>query len=143
MKVNRRRTRKLLFQELYSMRFNTFNEENFHKSFYEDKFTFEIDKDYIKDITKIVLEKEDFFIEVIQMYAPKFNVKKMSPTYILPIYIALAEIFFLEEEIPIKVSLNEAIEIAKTYADDPGKKVVNGILNKVMENHEELKKKAV
>ena len=57
MKVNRRRTRKLLFQELYSMRFNTFNEENFHKSFYEDQFTFEIDKDYIKDITKIVLEK--------------------------------------------------------------------------------------
>ena len=67
----------------------------------------------------------------------------MSPTYILPIYIALAEIFFLEEEIPIKVSLNEAIEIAKTYADDPGKKVVNGILNQVMENYDELKKKVV
>jgi N utilization substance protein B len=96
----------------------------------------------MKDITKIVKEKEKFFIEVISEYAPKFEVNKMSLTYILPIYIALAEIFYFEEEIPIKVSVNEAIEIAKTYSDDAGRRIVNGILNKVMENYEELKKRA-
>jgi transcription termination factor NusB len=42
----------------------------------------------------------------------------MSYTYILPIYIALSEMFFLNEEIPAKVSINEAIELSKTYADD-------------------------
>jgi transcription antitermination protein NusB len=67
----------------------------------------------------------------------------MSFTYILPIYIALAEMFFLKEEIPAKVSINEAIEITKTYSDDSGKRIVNGILNKVLENYEELRKEII
>ena len=34
---------------------------------------------------------------------------------IIPIYIALAEMFYLTEEIPGKVSINEAVEVAKVY----------------------------
>jgi transcription termination factor NusB len=49
--------------------------------------------------------------------------------------------FFLNEEIPAKVSINEAIELSKTYADDSWKKMVNWILNKVLENFEELNNK--
>jgi N utilization substance protein B len=49
----------------------------------------------------------------------------MNIINILPIYISLAEIFFLDEEIPIKVSVNEAIELAKFYSDDSSKKIVN------------------
>jgi transcription termination factor NusB len=33
--------------------------------------------------------------------------------------------FFLTEEIPGKVSINEAVEIAKVYGDDSSKKIVN------------------
>jgi len=50
--------------------------------------------------------------------------------------------FFLSEEIPAKVSLNEAIEIAKVYGDDSSKKIVNGVLNKVVNEVEELQKLA-
>jgi N utilization substance protein B len=62
---------------------------------------------------------------LIERYAPKFNIEKMSLLYVLPIYIALAEMFFLQEEIPPKVSINEAIELAKIFTDDPVKKIVN------------------
>jgi hypothetical protein len=62
----------------------------------------------------------------------------MSLSYILPIYIWLAEMFFYSEEIPAKVSINEAIEVAKVYWDDSSKKIVNWVLNKVYENFEEL-----
>jgi transcription termination factor NusB len=48
--------------------------------------------------------------------------------------------FFLKEEIPAKVSINEAIELSKIYADDSWKKMVNWILNKVLENINELNK---
>jgi N utilization substance protein B len=49
----------------------------------------------------------------------------MNIINILPIYISLAEIFFLNEDIPIKASINEAIELAKFYSDEPSKKIVN------------------
>lgn len=140
MLVNRKRTRKLLFQELYARKFNVFNEEEFYNSFYDWKFTFNIDKDYINEITEIIEIRKDFFNTIIKEYAPKFDIESMSIIYLIPIYIALSEMFFLKEEIPAKVSINEAIEITKTYGDDSWKKIVNWILNKVLKNFEKLKK---
>ncbi|MDR2411680.1 MAG: transcription antitermination protein NusB [Candidatus Peribacteria bacterium] len=64
-------------------------------------------------------------MKIIEKYSPKFDFEKMNIINILPIYISLAEIFFLDEEIPIKVSVNEAIELAKFYSDDSSKKIVN------------------
>jgi len=48
--------------------------------------------------------------------------------------------FYLDEEIPAKVSINEAVEVAKVYWDNSAKKIVNWVLNKVLEDHEELNK---
>jgi transcription termination factor NusB len=47
---------------------------------------------------------------------------------------------FLKEEIPAKVSLNEAIELSKTYWDDSSKKIVNWILNNFYKNIKNYKK---
>ena len=142
-KVSRKKTRKFLFQKLYSNCFFPKDDDLFMKSFYDDVFDFEIDKDYLSSMESIILEKESYFIEVIKKLAPKFNIKNMNLIYVLPIYIALSEIFYLKEEIPWKVSINEAVEIAKVYWDDSGKKIVNWVLNKVLENHDEIKKEII
>jgi transcription termination factor NusB len=63
----------------------------------------------------------------------------MSLSNVLPVYIWLAEMFYITEAIPWKVSINEAVELAKVYWDDSAKKVVNWILNKVYKDYEELK----
>jgi N utilization substance protein B len=65
----------------------------------------------------------------------------MSVINILPIYISFAEIFFLDEELAIKISINEAVELAKRYGDDSSKRLVNGILGQVVNNIEEWDKK--
>jgi nusB family len=52
----------------------------------------------------------------VKKYSPKFDFEKMDVLIIIPLYIALAEIFYFSEEIPIKVSVNEAVELAKTFA---------------------------
>lgn len=43
--------------------------------------------------------------------------------------LALAEIMFLE--VPQKVAINEAIELAKRYSDDEGHRFINGVLRRV------------
>lgn len=135
---NRKKTRKLLFQELYSSSLNNFDKNLFRESFFDEVHTFYIDENYLEEMHKIITFHEKFFINIVKIYAPKFNVEKMSLSNVLPVYIWLAEMFFLTEEIPGKVSLNEAVEIAKVYWDDSAKKVVNWILNKVYKDFETL-----
>ncbi len=138
MQVNRKKTRKFLFQKLYAMTFAEYNEELFTKSFYENTFRFDIDTEYSIEMIDVIKKHEGFFIEVLKKYSPRFDIKTMNPMYILPVFLCLAEMFFLKEEIPAKISVNEAIEVAKNYWDDSAKKIVNWVLNKVLTDVEEL-----
>lgn len=45
--------------------------------------------------------------------------------------IAVAEMLFLD--VPFKVAINEAVEIAKRYSDHDGYRFINGVLRKVVE----------
>ena len=47
--------------------------------------------------------------------------------------LATYELMF-KEDIPVKVSINEAIELSKKYDDDKAYVFVNGVLNKVAES---------
>lgn len=133
-KLNRKKTRKLLFQELYAQTYNHFDKELFYDSFIKEVFSFSIDEKYLAEMLKIIHFHEKTFIAVIKKYSPRFSIETMSLSYVLPVYIWLAEMLYLSEEIPGKVSINEAVEIAKVYWDDSSKKIVNWILNKVLEN---------
>lgn len=124
-KLERRKTRKLLFQKLFSNTFQNNNDADFLESFYNDTFSYKIDEKYFKEMEKIIYFREKFFIEIIKKYSPKFDFEKMNVLNILPIYISLAEIFYFSEEIPLKVSVNEAIEISKTFCLDTSKRIVN------------------
>lgn len=135
---NRKKSRKLLFQKLFSDCFTLNEEWSFNESFYDNTHTFSKDDEYINKMLKITKSNEYFYIHVIKKYSPKFSIEKMSIINLLPIYIALSEMFVLDEEIPWKVSVNEAVELAKTYWDDSTKKIVNWILNKVLEDYETL-----
>ncbi len=139
-KVNRIKSRRLLFQELYSMVYNNIDKDLFLNSFYDSVFSFSKDEKYIESMVKTITYYEKFFIFIINKYTPKYKIEKMSPIYILPIYMGLAEMFFLDEEIPAKVTINEAVQIAKSFWDDSSKKIVNGVLNTVIENYDELNK---
>ena len=70
---------------------------------------------YFNEMSDIIVRNESFFIQILEKYAPKFKLSQMNIMYVLPIYIGLAEIFYITEEIPMKVSMNEAIEIAKAF----------------------------
>jgi transcription termination factor NusB len=52
----------------------------------------------------------------------------------------LAEIFYLDEEIPIIVSINEAVDLAKKFWDNSSKSIVNWVLNNVLLNYDKLEK---
>ena len=138
--TNRKKTRKLLFQFLFASCFQKTEKEAFLESFYKDTFSFELDLDYMDEMINIIEFIEWFFIDIVKKYSPKFDFEKMDVLIIIPLYIALAEIFYFSEEIPIKVSVNEAVELAKTFAMWTSKKIVNWVLWNVFRDLDELEK---
>lgn len=53
--------------------------------------------------------------------------------------ICLAEMLVVcPDDVPPRVSLDEAIELAKRYSDDASKKLINGILNTVIAQREAI-----
>ncbi len=138
--VSRKLSRKILFQKLYADCFYKNNHDDFKVSFFDGKFDFEIDEKYIEEMHRLVVEKQWVLAQIVKRYAPKFDIAKMHLSYVIPIYIGATEMIYFSGEIPAKVSINEWIEIAKTYGDDSAKKIVNAVLNKIYENYEALKK---
>lgn len=61
--------------------------------------------------------------------ATGWKTSRMGKVDVSIIRLAVYEIMF-EEEIPVKVSINEAVELAKKYGTDDSASFVNGILAK-------------
>lgn len=48
--------------------------------------------------------------------------------------LAIAELLFNKEEVPFKVVIDEAVELAKSYGSDGASSFVNAILDKIAKN---------
>lgn len=129
MKVSRKKTRRLLVQQLYARIYSRFDESLFNEAFFEDRFDFAPDREYMKEMFELIVSKQQNILDIISKYAPKFDLDTMQKTNILSLAIAITEMLWLKEEIPAKVSINEAIDLSKYFGDDTSKNIVNGILN--------------
>lgn len=138
--VSRKKTRKYLFQKLFSDSYIKNDTVSFSESFLIDSFKWNMDEAYLVEMEKLIKEKEPYLLDLLKKFAPKFDPVNMNLTYVLPIFIGATEMLFLSEEIPAKVSINEAVEISKTFWEETAKKIVNWVLNKLYENYDEVKK---
>lgn len=97
----------------------------------EDKEEIEIsnyiDLDYVSKVCDIYEEKHQEIDEAIDKYAKNWSIMTMPKVDVAILRLAIAEITFMEN-IPEKVSINEAIEMAKMYCDDKSPKFINGVL---------------
>ena len=86
-----------------------------------------------------IFTHEDSLIEIVSLLAPKFELSTIPIMHILIIMIALTEILYVRDfEIPESVSINESIELAKTFSDDQGRIFINGALSKYIKEREKI-----
>ncbi len=70
--------------------------------------------------------------EMIQRYAPEWPVDQMAVVDRNVLRIAIYE-FHIARFTPLKVAINEAIELAKTFGSDSAPRFVNGVLGALAE----------
>ena len=90
-----------------------------------------IDKDYIKNICLTIEENNEMINSLINSNAKNWSVDRIAKVDLAILKLAIAEIIVIDD-IPQKVSVNEAIELAKIYCDDKSPKFINGILGSVI-----------
>jgi transcription antitermination protein NusB len=80
--------------------------------------------------------------EQISKYAPEWPFDQVAIIDRNILRIALWEIVF-DPETPIKVIINEAVELGKLFGSDATPRFVNGVLGSVVENQNEIKQNLI
>ena len=90
----------------------------------------EEDKEFMRVLFHKTLENDKYFDEIITNKLENWDLERLTITDNLIIKMALAEMINFQS-IPVKVSINEYIEVAKNYSTPKSKQFVNGILDKL------------
>lgn len=85
---------------------------------------------FAEEIVKGVYENITRIDEIISKYAENWDIKRIAIIDKNIMRIGIFELLYMET-IPAKVSINEAIDLAKRYGDVDSGKFVNGILDKI------------
>lgn len=88
---------------------------------------------YLDTIVTGVCEKKEELDERIKGNLKKWTINRIAKPDLIILRIALFELFY-SPEIPVKVALNEALELTKKYSDDESRKFVNGVLSNIIKN---------
>jgi len=90
------------------------------------------DDGFMDDLIKTVISKQKDLDVIIVKAAPDWPIEKISIIDRNILRIGLAELLFSDsEQVPPKVAINEAIELAKSFGGDTSGKFVNGVLGAV------------
>lgn len=99
----------------------------------EDDETELPDAPYLSEIVHGVLDNEEAINDAIRPYLKNWTLERLPKTDSIILQIAVYELFFAKnEEIPQRVALNEAIELAKDFSDEKSRKFINGVLSNMV-----------
>ncbi|MDP3935016.1 MAG: transcription antitermination factor NusB [Candidatus Giovannonibacteria bacterium] len=90
------------------------------------------DQGFAKKLVEGVAKHEKEIDDIIEKAAPEWPIPQIAPVDRNVLRIGLFELLFGDrKEVPPKVAINEAIEIAKTFGGDSSGRFVNGVLGTI------------
>lgn len=130
--MKRRELREHIFEILFRVEF--MNEEDMKEQmelFFEDLAEARPeDVDYIKNKYMAVREKMPMLDIMIDEKSTGWKTSRMGKVELTILRLAVYEMLF-DEDVPVTVAINEAVEIAKKFGGDDTPAFVNGVLAKV------------
>ncbi len=96
------------------------------------------DEIFVKTLLRKTILNSDTLMELIDSNTTNWEIERVALMDTLVMQLAITEIMEFPE-IPVKVSLNEYIEIAKFYCTSKSSTFVNGILDKIVREIKEKK----
>ncbi len=125
--MNRHLSRTIVMQSLYEWDFrpDLDIEDIAHRNI--DQFEAETDEEYIVHTVHGVLTNRDKIDPLIQEAAPEWPIDQIAVIDKTILRLATYELL-IDREVPPKVVINEAVELAKSFGSDNSSKFINGVL---------------
>lgn len=96
-------------------------------------------EELLKDILSGVIENKTQLDEIISKYLENWTLERVALIEKIILRVALYELLFIVET-PTNVVIDEAVDIAKLYGDTNSYIFVNGILDKMSHNLDNIRK---
>ena len=91
------------------------------------------DKEYANKLFKIVLENEDELNTLIEKFTPDWENERIANLDLITIKMCICEFMYFPS-IPVRVSMNEYVEISKDYSSPESGKFINGVVNNILKD---------
>jgi N utilization substance protein B len=86
------------------------------------------DTDFVNSLVQGVLEHQDDIDNHIRPLAPEWPLEQIARIDRNILRLGLYELLYRGEQVPPKVAINEAVELAKAFGSDNSSKFINGVL---------------
>lgn len=130
--MRRREQREHVFKLLFIRQFHCEEEMENQLALYREGLGEMQDGDweFIKGEYSRVLEHLEEIDAVLNDYSTGWKTSRMSRVDIIALRLAVYEMKY-EEDVPVGVAINEAVELAKSFGGDTSGSFVNGVLGKI------------
>ncbi len=123
--------REHIFKMLFQIEFNTPEDKPEHLTLYFDELhsAKEKDREYIQNKFEAVAAKVGEIDAILNEKTTGWKTTRMNKVDLAILRLAVYEIKW-DEEVPVGVAINEAVELAKRFSGEDGPAFVNGVLAK-------------
>ncbi len=122
--MNRIRSREVAMEILYQMEIQKSYEIERMLAYYEET----LDLDYIKEVLTLWLSHKEEIEGKIMEHLQGWKLDRIAKIDLSILRLGITEILY-DDTIPVKVSINEAVNLAKKYVDEKSGKFINGVLS--------------
>ena len=129
-KQSRRSAREAVLQALYAIEVGKETKSKALKDIIKRESRDNDAKNFITELFNVSLSNREWCEDQIKSRLNNWEFKRVAVLDRLLLIVAIAEIFFIDT-VPPKVSISEAIQIAKRYSTEDSSAFVNGVLDSI------------
>lgn len=131
--MSRRELRENLFKMLFRIEFYPSEEmDEQTKAFFEETITASSeDQDYIQQKYQAIMNHLETIDKLINETAKGWKTSRMAKVDLTILRIAVYEMKY-DDDVPVSVAINEAVELAKKFGTDESGTFINGVLAKLV-----------
>ena len=141
--ANRHSSRSAIIQTLYELDFNNFTQKDYLALLENNLNEFWPvikDQEFSKKLLKGIMDYKEKIDKLIEKYAPEWPISKINLVDRNILRLGIYELLYGDsQEVPPKVAINEAIELAKEFSGETSGRFINGVLGSIYKNINSLK----
>lgn len=135
--MNRNKLRENVMKLLYQADIhNNYDYDFFTKTFEVLKDVTPVNYQYFTSLVRSFIDYKSIIDQDISVNLKKWDLDRIGKVELAILRLAVTEMLYIDD-IPLKVSVNEAVELAKIFTDDNSPKYINGVLASIIKNIEE------